>query len=105
MRDILKAMARQKEADELEEDVIVEEDLLAEESTGVDYYDEKGKIATLKRRRRWISDIRRKRLKPKEVDKDPDGRSFYYSTYRGKDFTPDHWRKQLPKVTQFSDHI
>ena len=28
---------------------------------------------------------------------DPAGRSYYYSTYRRKDFNPDHWRQQLSK--------
>lgn len=95
--EVLMEIARRKE--ELEEDVIVEKEQVevAEDSGGVDYYDDKGKLATVKRRRRRAAEVRRRRPRLKG-DKDPQGRSFYYSTYRGADFSPDHWRTQLPKA-------
>ena len=115
MIQVMQALARGKE--ELEEDVLLEQQLV-DGLEGSDYYDNKGKIATVKRRKRATSeqsrsrearstgkketpkvpDSERRRRKTKSIgDRDPQGRSFYYSTYRGKDFSPDHWRKQLPK--------
>ena len=114
VKEVMQAVARGKE--ELEEDVLLEQQLV-DGLEGSDYYDDKGKIATVRRRKRWTSerrrarstedvdpskdpakDSKRQRRKTKSTgDRDPQGRSFYYSTYRGKDFSPDHWRKQLPK--------
>lgn len=114
-KEVMQALARGKE--ELQEDVLLEQQLV-DGLEGSDYYDNKGKIATVKRRKRSTSeqsrsrearstgkketpkvpDSERRRRKTKSIgDRDPQGRSFYYSTYRGKDFSPDHWRKQLPK--------
>ena len=35
--------------------------------------------------------------KRKNVDADPSGRSYYYSTYRKKTFDPNHWKLKLSK--------
>ena len=105
VKEVMEAVARGKE--ELEEDVILEQQLV-DGLEGSDYYDNRGKIATVRRKKRKASptedidpskdskDPKRRRRKTKG-DRDPQGRSFYYSTYRGKDFSPDHWRSQLPK--------
>ena len=114
MKEVMQVVARGKEQ-ELEEDVLLEQQLV-DGLEGSDYYDDKGKIATVRRKKRWTSeqfksemqknvvpskdpkDSKRRRRKTKSTgDRDPQGRSFYYSTYRGKDFSPDHWRAQLPK--------
>lgn len=115
MKEVMQVVARGKEQ-ELEEDVLLEQQLV-DGLEGSDYYDDKGKIATVRRKKRWTSeqfkaemqknvvpskdpkkDSKRRRRKTKSTgDRDPQGRSFYYSTYRGKDFSPDHWRRQLPK--------
>ena len=113
VKEVMQTVARRKE--ELEEDVLLEQHLV-EGLEGSDYYDDKGKIATVRRKKRWTferqkerltedvypskdpKDSKRTRRKTKSTgDRDPQGRSFYHSTYRGKDFSPDHWRKQLPK--------
>ena len=101
VKEVMQAVARGKE--ELEEDVLLEQQLV-DGLEGSDYYDDKGKIATVRRKKRKarstedVDPSRRRRRKTKSTgDRDPQGRSFYYSTYRGKDFSPDHWRKQLPK--------
>jgi len=118
VKEVMQVVARGKE--ELEEDVLLEQQLV-DGLEGSDYYDDKGKIATVRRKKRSTSkqfksemqkarstedvdpskdpkDSKRRRRKTKSTgDRDPQGRSFYYSTYRGKDFSPDHWRKQLPK--------
>ena len=68
----------------------------------------KGKIMTLRRRRRSIlkpvslllsspQHRRQRSTKKKNVDADPDGRSYYYSTYRKKSFDPNHWKTKLSK--------
>merc|ERR1712192_91212 len=68
-----------------------------------DYYDANGKIATLRKRRSSklenFNDGFSKRVKRSNYknDVDPLGRSYYFSTYRKKDFSPDHWRSQLSK--------
>ena len=113
VKEVMQAVARGQE--ELEEDVLLEQHLV-DGLEGSDYYDDKGKIATVRRKKRWTferqkerltedfypskdpKDSKRTRRKTKSTgDRDPQGRSFYYSTYRGKDFSPDHWRSQLPK--------
>ena len=113
VKEVMEAVARGKE--ELEEDVLLEQQLV-DGLEGSDYYDNRGKIATVRRKKRSTSerrkarstedrdtsknpkDSKRRRRKTKSTgDRDPQGRSFYYSTYRGKDFSPDHWRAQLPK--------
>ena len=70
-----------------------------------DYYDSKGNIMTLRRKRSiWSlgnifkSGQRKQRsTKKKNVGADPAGRSYYYSTYRKHSFDPNHWRKTLAK--------
>ena len=77
-----------------------------------DYYDANGKIATLRKRRssnlenskkqgviEKPDDGSSKRVKRSNHNKDLDplGRSYYFSTYRKKGFSPDHWRSQLSK--------
>jgi len=126
VKEVMKVVAKGKEL--LEEDILLEQkekkeqDVLLEQQLvdgleGSDYYDNQGKIATVRRKKRKVSEkqearptddhgeaskdpknAKRQRRKIKNIgDRDPQGRSFYYSTYRGKDFSPDHWRKQLPK--------
>ena len=74
----------------------------ASEDEVSDYYDSKGNIMTL-RRKRWLgnffkSEQRKQRsTKKKNVGADPAGRSYYYSTYRKHSFDPNHWRKTLAK--------
>ena len=109
-------LLEQKETEKGEQDVLLEQQLV-DGLEGSDYYDNQGKIATVRRKKRKVSEkqearpiddhgkaskdpknAKRQRRKIKNIgDRDPQGRSFYYSTYRGKDFSPDHWRKQLPK--------
>eukprot|EP00092_Neocalanus_flemingeri_P000718 GFUD01000761.1.p1 GENE.GFUD01000761.1~~GFUD01000761.1.p1 ORF type:complete len:498 (+),score=64.09 GFUD01000761.1:253-1746(+) len=82
-----------------------------------DYYDADGKIATLRKKRSTSfkrlsahtahsahtsqnlgSSKRSKRSNIKAVNElDPLGRSYYYSTYRKKGFSPNHWRDQLSR--------
>ena len=71
-----------------------------------DYYDSKGNIMTLRRRRSiWTlgnlfkSEQRKPRStkKKKKIGADPAGRSYYYSTYRKSSFDPNHWRQTLAK--------
>ena len=77
-----------------------------------DYYDDNGKIATLRKRRsveiynfkkqkmrikNGVGSSKRVRRSYHKKDLDPMGRSYYFSTYRRKGFSPDHWRKQLSK--------
>merc|ERR1719220_2629142 len=124
----MKVVAKGKEL--LEEDILLEkkktekgeqgvllEQQLVDGLEGSDYYDNQGKIATVRRKKRKVSEkqetrpsddhgkaskdpenAKRQRRKIKNIgDRDPQGRSFYYSTFRGKNFSPDPWRKQLPK--------
>lgn len=125
LKEIVQDIAKQKivhKETELEEDVVVDtttsppnelvNDLgVSDDNTDVsDYYDSKGNIMTLRRRRRSIlrpvsqllspPDYRRLRSsKRKSVDADPAGRSYYYSTYRKKSFDPNHWKIKLSKDT------
>ena len=70
-----------------------------------DYYDSKGNIMTLRRKRSiWSlgnifkSGQRKQRsTKKKNFGADPAGRSYYYSTYRKHSFDPNHWRQTLAK--------
>ena len=74
-----------------------------------DYYDANGKIATLRKKRSTrIDNFKKQRNNQKKISKrvrrsnrktdlDPLGRSYYFSTYRRKGFSPDHWRQQLSK--------
>jgi len=61
--------------------------------TGSDYYDSNGKIMTVRRKRSNKPSPKNSKI----PEQDPAGRSYYYSTYRRKDFNPDHWRQQLSK--------
>lgn len=127
LKEIMKDIAKQKEFakdTDLEEDVTLsnnnsedkvdnldlEEEGSAADDTGTDYYDSKGKIMTVRRRRR-----RRKRSfgadlpsfmrrhspdiikRVRGIESDPEGRSYYYSTYRRNTFDPDHWKTSLPR--------
>ena len=69
VKEVMQAVARRKE--ELEEDVLLEQQLV-DGLEGSDYYDDKGKIATVRRRKRWTSERRRARS-TEDVDpsKDP----------------------------------
>ena len=77
-----------------------------------DYYDANGKIATVRKRRSVeMYNFKKQKMRIKNVvgspkrvrrsyhkkDLDPVGRSYYFSTYRRKGFSPDHWKKQLSK--------
>lgn len=123
--DIFQSLARKrlfaKESEELKEDVIVVEDKKSKNTNEAsvdyedhtsDYYDANGKIATLRKRRssnlenskkqgviEKPDDGSSKRVKRSnhKKDLDPLGRSYYFSTYRKKGFSPDHWRNQLSK--------
>jgi len=120
--EVFKTLARKrlfaKESEELKEDVIVVDDKKSntenvDYNDGVhDYYDANGKIATLRKRRSvdWYN-FKKQKMRMKNVvgsskrvrrsfhkkDLDPVGRSYYFSTYRRKGFSPDHWKKQLSK--------
>ena len=123
MKEIMKDIAKQKEFakdTDLEEDVMLsnnnsedkvddldlEEEGSAADDRGTDYYDSKGKIMTVRRRKRSFgadlpSFMRRhspdiiKRVRG--IESDPEGRSYYYSTYRRNTFDPDHWKTSLPR--------
>ena len=76
-----------------------------EDTVVSDYYDSKGNIMTLRRKRSIWSlgnifkpDQRKQRsTKKKKTGADPAGRSYYYSTYRKQSFDPNHWRQTLAK--------
>jgi len=118
--EVFKTLARKrlfaKESEELKEDVIVVEDKTSNtenvDYNVHDYYDDNGKIATLRKRRsveiynfkkqkmrikNGVGSSKRVRRSYHKKDLDPMGRSYYFSTYRRKGFSPDHWRKQLSK--------
>ena len=107
MKFIVSDLAKQQEfkADtELKEDVKVYDDNTessmelseieeesGEEFAGTDYYDSKGKLMTVRRKRSIMKKSK------KGVESDPEGRSYYFSTYRRNNFDPEHWRRTLPK--------
>ena len=113
--EIVRDMARQKEfekdtdistdynVDDENIDELVEASSEAEE--GTDYYDSKGKIMTVRKKRSLLGHMtemfkrksQNKMKKIKGVEADPEGRSYYYSTYRKKTFDPDHWKTSLSK--------
>ena len=59
VKEVMQAVARGQE--ELEEDVLLEQHLV-DGLEGSDYYDDKGKIATVRRKKRWTFERRKKRL-------------------------------------------
>ena len=74
-------------------DLLDLEESSGEEITGTDYYDSKGKLMTVRRKRSLMM----KQKSKKGVESDPEGRSYYFSTYRRDNFDPEHWRSSLPK--------
>ena len=70
---------------------------------GTDYYDSNGKIMTVRKKRSLLGHMTNlfkkksfnKIRKIKGVEADPEGRSYYYSTYRKPQFDPDHWKTSL----------
>lgn len=116
LQDIFKDMAKQKEfkqETDFEEDINiignkisteipieieVLEEGSANEDDSADYYDSKGKLMTVRRKRSLLM-LPGKSLKKKRnyVNEDPEGRSYYFSTFRKKNFDPDHWKNTLPK--------
>ena len=115
LQEIVKDMAKQKEfekdTDIAEDDKTEDEELFdleegsSEADLGTDYYDSNGKVMTLRKKRSLLSHMTNlfkkksfnKILKIKGVEADPEGRSYYYSTYRKPKFDPDHWRTSLSK--------
>jgi len=122
--DIFQTLAKKrlfaKESEELKEDVIVVDEKISKNTKEQnvdyddddhvsDYYDANGKIATLRKKRSIRIDnfkkqinnqkkiSKRVRRSNRKTDLDPLGRSYYFSTYRRKGFSPDHWRQQLSK--------
>lgn len=86
-----------------EEELIDLEEGSSEADSGTDYYDSKGKIMTVRKKRSLLghmTDLFKKKTfnkirKVKGVEADPEGRSYYYSTYRKPKFDPDHWKTSL----------
>ena len=78
---------------ESSQDLLELEEASGEDIIGTDYYDSKGKLMTVRRKR---SLLKRQKSK-KSVESDPEGRSYYFSTYRRDNFDPEHWRRSLPK--------
>ncbi len=115
LQEIVKDMAKQKEFEkdtDIAEDVKTEDEELfdleegsSEADLGTDYYDSNGKVMTLRKKRSLLSHMTNlfkkksfnKIRKIKGVEADPEGRSYYYSTYRKPKFDPDHWRTSLSK--------
>ena len=115
LQEIVKDMANQKEFEkdtDIAEDVKTEDEELfdleegsSEADLGTDYYDSNGKVMTLRKKRSLLSHMTNlfkkksfnKIRKIKGVEADPEGRSYYYSTYRKPKFDPDHWRTSLSK--------
>ena len=115
LQEIVKDMANQKEfekdTDIAEDDKTEDEELFdleegsSEADLGTDYYDSNGKVMTLRKKRSLLSHMTNlfkkksfnKIRKIKGVEADPEGRSYYYSTYRKPKFDPDHWRTSLSK--------
>ena len=115
LQEIVKDMANQKEfekdTDIAEDDKTEDEELFdleegsSEADLGTDYYDSNGKVMTLRKKRSLLSHMTNlfkkksfnKIHKIKGVEADPEGRSYYYSTYRKPKFDPDHWRTSLSK--------
>lgn len=115
LQEIVKDMAKQKEfekdTDIAEDDKTEDEELFdleegsSEADLGTDYYDSNGKVMTLRKKRSLLSHMTNlfkkksfnKIRKIKGVEADPEGRSYYYSTYRKPKFDPDHWRTSLSK--------
>jgi len=122
--DIFQTLAKKrlfaKESEELKEDVIVVDEKISKNTKEQnvdydnddhvsDYYDANGKIATLRKKRSTrIDNFKKRKNNQKKISKrvrrsnrktdlDPLGRSYYFSTYRRKGFSPDHWRQQLSK--------
>lgn len=89
------------------------ENVELEESSGdeieSDYYDSKGKLMTV-RKRRSVSGLglmqnvlkEKPTTTMKSLEADPEGHSYYFSTYRKSNFDPDHWKTSLPRFYQFS---
>ena len=82
------------------------ENVELEESSGddleSDYYDSKGKLMTV-RKRRSVSGLGLmnnvlKEKPTKGFEADPEGHSYYFSTYRKSNFDPDHWKTSLPRL-------
>ena len=74
----------------------------AEEEMESDYYDSKGKLMTVRRRRSALGPVNGlMKEKPdapaKGFEADPEGHSYYFSTYRKSSFDPDHWKTSLPR--------
>lgn len=90
---------KQKEDEEL----IDLEEGSSEADPGTDYYDSNGKIMTVRKKRSLLGHMTNlfnkktfnKIRKVKGVEADPEGRSYYYSTYRKPEFDPDHWKTSL----------
>ena len=67
-----------------------------------DYYDSKGKLMTVRKKRNilgFMKDLFKEKSKKKRAsfEADPDGHSYYFSTYRKSTFDPDHWKLSLPR--------
>ena len=118
LQEIVIDMARQKE---FEQDTAIDEDVKinnnqkqegeildleegsSEADEGTDYYDSNGKIMTVRKKRSLLGHMANlfkkksfnKIRKIKGVEADPEGRSYYYSTYRKNEFDPDHWKTSL----------
>ena len=115
LQEIVQDMAKQKEFDkdtDIVEDVKTEDEELfdledgsSEADLGTDYYDSNGKVMTVRKKRSLLGHMTNlfkkkpfnKIRKIKGVEADPEGRSYYYSTYRKPQFDPDHWKTSLSK--------
>ena len=117
LKEIVKDMAKQKEfekdtnimedakidAKQKEDEELDLEEGSSEADSGTDYYDSDGKIMTVRKKRSLLSHMTNlfkkktsnKIRKIKGVEADPEGRSYYYSTYRKPQFDPDHWKTSL----------
>ena len=118
LKEIVKDIAIQKEFEKdtnIIEDLNIDTDQKEEEKMfdleegssevdeGTDYYDSNGKIMTVRKKRSLLGHMTNlfkkksfnKIRKIKGVEADPEGRSYYYSTYRKTKFDPDHWKTSL----------